>query len=129
MANDLPYTPDNECYRRILTQAANHLLPSAHLVGDMRHHINSRCDGRANIGESCARQHEEELRRREEYERDHDIPQQQATNQADSITNSMNDPEPRWSARDCLEDPHCSSLLEMTTGTNPLGFAIPNPYP
>lgn len=41
MANDLPDTPDNTCYRRILTQAANHLLSPSHPDSDMRHTIST----------------------------------------------------------------------------------------
>jgi hypothetical protein len=44
MVNGLPRTPGNEYYRWILTQAANHLLPSAHPDGNMRHHINNHRD-------------------------------------------------------------------------------------
>jgi hypothetical protein len=46
-ANVLPHTPDIEGNRQILTQAANHLPPSAHLEADMRHVINSRLQRRA----------------------------------------------------------------------------------
>jgi hypothetical protein len=49
IANGLPRTPDAEGYRRVLTQAANHLLPLAHLPNDLRHAINSRRDTRSNI--------------------------------------------------------------------------------
>jgi hypothetical protein len=57
MVNDLPDTPDNKCYRRILTQAANHLLPPAHPDNDMRHHISSHHDVWASIDVSCKSQH------------------------------------------------------------------------
>jgi hypothetical protein len=42
IANSLPRTPDVEGYRRLLTQVANHLLPLAHPMNDLRHSINSR---------------------------------------------------------------------------------------
>jgi hypothetical protein len=49
IANGLPRTPDTKGYRRVLTQAANHLLPLTHLPNDLRHAINSRQDTRSNI--------------------------------------------------------------------------------
>jgi hypothetical protein len=42
--NGLPRTLDTEGYRRLLTHAANHLLPLAHPANDLRHAINSRRD-------------------------------------------------------------------------------------
>jgi hypothetical protein len=42
IADGLPRTPDAEGYRRLFTQAANHLLPLAHPPNDLRHAINSR---------------------------------------------------------------------------------------
>jgi hypothetical protein len=44
IADGLPQTPDAEGYRRLFTQAANHLLPLAHPPNDLRHAINSRRD-------------------------------------------------------------------------------------
>jgi hypothetical protein len=44
IADGLPRTPDAEGYRRLFTQAANHLLPLAHPPNDLRHAINSRRD-------------------------------------------------------------------------------------
>jgi hypothetical protein len=41
IADGLPRTPDAEGYRRLFTQAANHLLPLAHPQNDLRHAINS----------------------------------------------------------------------------------------
>jgi hypothetical protein len=41
IANGLPRTPDTEGYRRLLTQAANHLLHLAHPMNDLRYAINS----------------------------------------------------------------------------------------
>jgi hypothetical protein len=73
IADGLPRTPDAEGYRRLFTQAANHLLPLAHPPNDLRHTINSRRDARSSINASCER-HENEIRRWEEYDRDHDIP-------------------------------------------------------
>src|SRR5688572_29052164 len=74
IADGLPRSPDAEGYRRLFTQAANHLLPLAHLSNDLRHAINSRRDTRSSMNASRERQHENEIRRREEYDRDHDIP-------------------------------------------------------
>jgi hypothetical protein len=47
IADGLPRTPDAEGYRRLLTRAANHLLPLAHPQSDLRHAINSRRDARS----------------------------------------------------------------------------------
>jgi hypothetical protein len=74
IADGLPQTPDTEGYRRLFTQAANHLLPLAHPPNDLRHAINSRRDVRSSINASHERRHENEIRRWEEYDRDHGIP-------------------------------------------------------
>jgi hypothetical protein len=74
IADGLPRTPDAEGYRRLLTRAANHLLPLAHPPSDLRHTINSRRDARSSINALRERRHENEIQRREEYDRDHDIP-------------------------------------------------------
>jgi hypothetical protein len=71
IADGLPWTPDAEGYRRLLTRAANHLLPLAHPPSDLRHAINSRRDARSSINASRERQHENEIQRREEYDQDH----------------------------------------------------------
>jgi hypothetical protein len=74
IADGLPRTPDAEGYRRLLTRAANHLLPIAHPPSDLRHAINSRQDARSSINTSRNRRHENEIWRREEYDRDHGVP-------------------------------------------------------
>jgi hypothetical protein len=74
IADGLPRTPDVEGYGRLLTQAANHLLPLAHPLSDLRHAINSRWDARSSINTSRERRHENEIRHPEEYDRDHGIP-------------------------------------------------------
>jgi hypothetical protein len=76
IADGLPRTPDAEGYRRLFTQAANHLLSLAHPPNDLRHAINSRRDTRSSINASRERRHENEIRRREEYDRDHGVPTQ-----------------------------------------------------
>jgi hypothetical protein len=58
IAEGLPHTPDVEDYRRLLTHAANHLVPLAHPVNDLRHAINSRRDARSSINSSRERHHE-----------------------------------------------------------------------
>jgi hypothetical protein len=68
IADGLPRTPDAEGYRWLFTQAANHLLPLAHPPNDLRHAINSRRDARSSINASRERRHENEIRRREEYD-------------------------------------------------------------
>jgi hypothetical protein len=88
IADGLPRTPDAEGYRRLFTQAANHLLPLAHPSNDLRHAINSRRDARSSINASRERQHENEIRRREEYDRDHDIPARSQATRTESATAS-----------------------------------------
>jgi hypothetical protein len=74
IADGLPRTPDTEGYRRLLTRAANHLLPLAHPPSNLRHAINSRRDARISINASHERRDENEIRHREEYDRYHGIP-------------------------------------------------------
>jgi hypothetical protein len=88
IANGLPRTPDAEGYRRLLTRAANHLLPLAHPPSDLRHTINSRWDARSSINASRERRHENEIRRREEYDRDHGIPARSQATRVESATTS-----------------------------------------
>jgi hypothetical protein len=73
IADGLPWTPDAEGYRRLLTRVANHLLPIAHPPSDLRHAINSRRDVWSSMNTSCDRRHENEIRHREEYDRDHGV--------------------------------------------------------
>jgi hypothetical protein len=88
IADGLPRTPDAEGYRRLFTQAANHLLPLAHPPNDLRHAINSRRDARSSINASRERRHENEIRRREEYDRDHGIPARSQATRTESATTS-----------------------------------------
>jgi hypothetical protein len=88
IADGLPQTPDTEGYRRLLTRAANHLLPLAHPPSDLRHAINSRRDTRSSINALREPRHENEIRRREEYDRDHDIPARSQTTRIESATAS-----------------------------------------
>jgi hypothetical protein len=74
IADGLPRTPNAEGYRRLLTRAPNHLLPLAHPPSDLRHAINSQREAWSSINASRERQHENEIRRREEYDRHHGIP-------------------------------------------------------
>jgi hypothetical protein len=67
-ADGFPWTPDAEGYRWLLTRAANHLLPIAHPPNDLRHAINSHQDARSSMNASRDRRHENEIRRREEYD-------------------------------------------------------------
>jgi hypothetical protein len=91
IADGLP-TPDVEVYRRLLTQAANHLLPLAHPANDLHHTINSRRDARSTISASCDRRHENEIRHREEYDRDHGVPARSRATRIESATASTNSP-------------------------------------
>jgi hypothetical protein len=88
IADGLPRTPDAEGYRRLFTQAANHLLPLAHPPNDLRHAINSRRDARSSINASRERRHENEICRGEEYDRDHDIPARSQATRTESATAS-----------------------------------------
>jgi hypothetical protein len=62
-----------EGYRRVLTQATNQLLPLTHTPNDLRHAINSRQDAWSNISDARDHRHENEIRRQEEYDRDHGV--------------------------------------------------------
>jgi hypothetical protein len=88
IADGLPRTPDAEGYRRLFTQAANHLLPLAHPPNDLRHAINSRRDARSSINASRERRHENEIHRREEYDRHHGIPARSQATRTESATAS-----------------------------------------
>jgi hypothetical protein len=97
IADGLPQTPDAEGYRRLFTQAANHLLPLAHPPNDLRHTINSRRDARRSINASRERRHENEIRRREEYDRDHGIPARSQATRTESGTASTGGTTRGWS--------------------------------
>jgi hypothetical protein len=86
IANGLPWTPDVECYRRLLTRAANHLLPLTHPPSDLRHAINSRQDARISINASRERRHENKIWHREEYDRDHGIHVRSQATRVESAT-------------------------------------------
>jgi hypothetical protein len=88
IADGLPRTPDAEGYRRLFTQAANHLLPVAHPPNDLRHAINSGRDAWSSINASRERRHENEIRHREEYDRDHGIPARSQATKTESATAS-----------------------------------------
>jgi hypothetical protein len=88
IADGLPRTPDAEGYRRLFTQAANHLLPLAHPLNNLRHATNSRRDARSSINASRERRHENEIRRREEYDWDHGIPARSQATRTESATAS-----------------------------------------
>jgi hypothetical protein len=84
IADGLPQTLDAEGYQWLFTRAANHLLPLALPLSDIRHTIISRRDARSSINASRERRHENEIRRREEYDRDHDIPAWSQTTRIES---------------------------------------------
>jgi hypothetical protein len=89
IAYGLPRTPDAEGYQRLLTRASNHLLPLAHPPSDLRHAINSRRDARSSINALRERRHENKIRHREEYDRDHGIPaRSQATRAGSAIAST-----------------------------------------
>jgi hypothetical protein len=84
----MPRTPDAEGYRRVLTQATNHLLPLAHPPNDLHHAINSRRDARSNISASHDRKHENEIRRREQYDWEHGAPARSRVARTESVAAS-----------------------------------------
>jgi hypothetical protein len=88
----LPHTPDMKGYWQVLTQAANHLLPLAHPLNDLRNTINIRRDVRSNINASRARQHENEMRRQEEYDQDHGAPACSRATRTESTKASTSNP-------------------------------------
>jgi hypothetical protein len=92
IADALPRTPNAEGYRRLLTQAAHHLLPLAHPMNDLCHAINSQRDARSTISASRDWRHENEIRRWEEYDRDHDIPARTRATRVESATASTSGP-------------------------------------
>jgi hypothetical protein len=124
IADSLPWTPDAEGYRRLLTQAANHLLPFAHPPSDLRHATNSRRDAWSSINASCERQHENEIRCREEYDRDHGIPARSQATRLESATSSTGDTT-RGRSRQHIDyspprDRHHNRRLEDTCGVSAL---------
>jgi hypothetical protein len=90
IADGLSWTPDAEGYWRLLTQAANHLLPLTHPPNDLCHTINSRQDMQSNISASCDRQHENEIRHWDEYDRDHGVPARSRATRIEPATASTN---------------------------------------
>jgi hypothetical protein len=88
IANVLPRTPDVEGYQRLLTEASNHLLPIAHPANDLRHAINSRRDAWSTISASRDQRHENEIRHREEYDRDHGVPTRSRATRFESVAAS-----------------------------------------
>jgi hypothetical protein len=80
--------PDAKGYRRLLTRVANHLLPIARPPSDLRHAINSRRDTRSSMNTSRDRRHGSEIRNREEYDWDHDVPARSHATRAESATTS-----------------------------------------
>jgi hypothetical protein len=97
IADGLPRTLDAEGYRRLLTRAANHLLPLAHPPSDLRHAINSQRDARSSINASRERRHENKIQCREEYDRDHGIPARSQATRVESTTTSTGDTTRGWS--------------------------------
>jgi hypothetical protein len=104
IANGLPLSLDTEGYQQILTHAANQLLPLAHPVLDMCHVINIWRDARSNINASHDRQHEDEMRRWEEYDRDHGAPACSRATRTEVVVDSMNSLALGQSARERRHD-------------------------
>jgi hypothetical protein len=98
IADGLPRTPDAEGYRRLLTRAANHLLPLAHPPSDPRHTINSNRDAWSSINASSNRRHENKIRRQEEYDLDHGVPARSRATRVESAAASTSGS--IWDGRD-----------------------------
>jgi hypothetical protein len=109
IADGLPRTLDAEGYRRLLTRAANHLLPLAHPPSDLRHAINSRWDARSSIDASRERRHENEIQCREEYDQDHGVPARSQATRVESATASTGQP------RDGRDSTSATPLPETST--------------
>jgi hypothetical protein len=84
---------------------ANHLLPLAHPSNDLRHAVNSRRDVRSNISASRDRWHENEIRHREEYDRDHGVPARSRATRIESAEASTNSLFRGWSRRPNTDSP------------------------
>jgi hypothetical protein len=124
IANGLPRTPDAEGYRRLLTRAANHLLPLAHPPSDLRHTINSRRDAQSSINAERDRRHENEIRRQEEYDRDHGVLARSHATRVESAAASTKVPVRGWSRRHITDSPpqdrHHERRQEDTCGVSAL---------
>jgi hypothetical protein len=124
IADGLPWTPDAKGYRRLLTRAANHLLPLAHPPSDLRHAINSHRDARSSINASRDRRHENEIRRREEYDRDHGVLARSRTTRVESAAASISGPIWRRSRQHITDSPpqdrHHERRQEETCGVSAL---------
>jgi hypothetical protein len=105
IADGLHWTPDAEGYRRLLTRAANHLLPLAHPPNHLRHAINSRRDAQSSINASRERRHENEIRRWEEYDQDHGVLARSHTTRVESAAASTSGPNRGRSRRHINDSP------------------------
>jgi hypothetical protein len=105
IADGLQRTLDVEGYRRLLTRAANHLLPLAHPPSDLRHAINSHRDAWSSINASCDRRHENEIRHREEYDRDHVVSARSHGTRVESTAASTSGPIRGRSRRHITDSP------------------------
>jgi hypothetical protein len=124
IADGIPRTLDAEGYRRLLTRAANHLLPLARPSSDLRHAINSRRDARSSINASRERRHENEIRRREEYDRDRGVLARSRATRVESAAASTSDPTRGRSRRHISNSPprdrHHERRQEGTCGVSTL---------
>jgi hypothetical protein len=71
--------------------------PLAHPLNDLRHAINSRRDAQSSINASREQRHENEIRRQEEYDRDHGIPARSQATRTESATTSTGGTTQGWS--------------------------------
>jgi hypothetical protein len=124
IADGLPRTPDAEGCRWLLTRVANHLLPLAHPPSDLRHTINSQRDARSSINASRERRHENEIRHREEYDRDHGVLARSCATRVESAAASTSGPTRGRSRRHISNSPprdrHNDHRQEDTCGVSAL---------
>jgi hypothetical protein len=105
IADGLPRTTDAEGYQRLLTRVANHLLPLANPPSDLRHAINSQRDAQSSINASREWWQENDIRHREEYDRDHGVPARSRTTWIESAAASTSGPNRGRSRRHISDSP------------------------
>jgi hypothetical protein len=115
IADGLPRTPDAEGYRWLLTRAW--LIPRATCDTPSR-------DARSSINASRDRRHENEIRRREEYDRDHGVPARSHATRVESAAASTSGPIRGRSRRHITDSPprdrHHERRQEDTCGVSAL---------
>jgi hypothetical protein len=108
------------CSLRLLITFYPSLIPTS----DLRHAINSQRDARSSINASHDRRHENEIRRWEEYDRDHGVSARSRATRVESAVASSSGPTRGWSRRHTTDSPprdrHHESQQEDTCGVSTL---------